>query len=250
MKHSNVINRSFYDNVIILNNDGTPLSTVSNHKAKWYLRKNLGVEATPPEGYPRAIQLNFPADVARPRFVHDIVICKDQCVFCGISLNLTVHHVVPHVIRQHFPLEHKARARNWCVLLCFKHHMELEEDLKKLYYDDKFPPTPRDGNTNITLQKIKTACDLSRLPLEKLEALLAMSDYKTVDDIPMLTAEARKQRNSDLSMAHREAIRVWALQYIEDHGGIEGTKAFFREHFLTYNPTHLPEGWLQELKVA
>jgi hypothetical protein len=250
MKRNTILNRSFYDNVIILDIDDTPLSTVSNRKAAWYIRKNLGTEATPPMGYPRAIKLNFKADMNRPQYMHDLVVCKDQCVFCGVTKELTLHHVVPHVIRQHFPYEHKARGRNWCVLLCFKHHMAIEEDLKKIYYNDDFPHDSRAQSTNMTLQKIKATGNMYRIPPEKIDNLLAGSDYKSVDEIPTLTSEGVRDHRWKMSLAHKERIRLWALKFIEDHGGIEGTKQFFREHFMTYNPQFLPEGWLKEQEVA
>jgi len=242
-------NKQFYSNVIILSNKGIPLSTVSTRRASWYLRKNLGVEVPPPNGYPRAIKLNFTADVERPSFVHDLAVCKTQCVICGTSFDLTLHHVVPHVIRKHFPIEHKARARQWCVLMCLTHHMGLETDLKKIYYGDDFPHASRNKNTNITLQKIKAAGNLYRIPPEKMEDLLSKSDYASIQDIPILTSEVLSEHRQKCSERHNEAIKEWALQFVADHGGIEGTKTFFREHFLSYNPKYLPEGWLQELEV-
>jgi hypothetical protein len=236
----------YYSNVLLVSKDGRPLSTVSDHKAAWYLSRNLGVEIPPPEGYPRAVKLNFETkDV--PRHVHHLVACKSQCVICGVDENLTLHHVVPHVIRKHFPVEHKSKARQWCVLMCYKHHMELESELKPLYYQNTgFPHGITFNDYNLTLQKIKSEGTIYRVPKERLERLLAESDYKTVDDIPQFTKAAQLKRREENTRLHNEQIRQWALKFIKDHGGIEGTKQFFREHFLQSNPQYLPDGWLMD----
>lgn len=235
----------YYSNVVILSRNGLPLSTVSTKKAKWYLLRNLASEVIPPPApYPRAIQLNFAHKAESDPSPCDLLVSEDKCVMCGATTMLSLHHVVPHVIRRHFPPEHKDHAREWCVLLCTKCHQFVEEVTQPLY-KKQFPQQKKNkDNINFSLQVIKAKGNIRKIPREKLNMFLNQSDYKSVDDIPDRQTISRKEHHQILSNTHLKSIEVWANDFIVKHGGIEGVKKYFSEIFLSLNPKYVPEGYL------
>ena len=239
-----ILTKPFYSNAVIISQSGKLLSTISDHKADWYLKKGIATEVPPPEGYPRAIRLTFePHPEEGPR-TYSLNVSEDKCVLCGNIHSLTLHHVVPYVVRKHFPIKHKTKARQWCVLLCTDCHEEVEKATQPLYKQD-FPLGIKDMNTNFTLQVIKYKNNLDRIPPEKLKELLSRSDYKTIDKIPDYSPKNKKMYFSQRSRQHKSEISAWANKFIAEHGGIEGVKSFFREIFLCFNPKFLPTGYLE-----
>lgn len=123
-----------------------PLTTISDKRASWYIERDLAEEVEESirlskfPKYLRVVKLKFTAkleDKMDP-FYHQII--ETQCVVCGHREGLTLHHVVPSVVRKGFPDEHKNHSHGWCVLVCEKHHnladnlaMELHnEEIKEL----------------------------------------------------------------------------------------------------------------------
>jgi hypothetical protein len=139
---SNWLPDDFYGNALILSQTGKPFCTLNKKRINWYLKKGLAEEVTPPEGYPRAIQLNFKAklDIRNPK-PYELAIIKSVCVLCGAKDKLTIHHVVPQCIRKLFPVSEKARARQWCVLLCVQCHKNVEK-VTQVVYKINYPDVP------------------------------------------------------------------------------------------------------------
>jgi len=244
------IKGKFYANILIVGKKGEHLATISEKRAKWYISKKLATEIVPPHPYPRAIKLTFDHKAVDNPKSWDLQISEDKCVMCGRTNTLSLHHIVPYVVRRHFPEETKKYSREWCVLLCTKCHLRIEKIIQPLY-KEKFPPEgPLRKNTNITLQIIKSKGHLNRIPPEKLKLLLSLSDYSNVEDIPPYHGMTTKRKmHSLMSESHREAIRQWALEFIEEHGGIDGTEQYFLDLFLKCEPNHLPT-WFSDLKKA
>ena len=239
-------NSSHYYNALMLSAEGKPLSTINGKRVNWYLRRNLAVEVTPPEGYPRCIQLNFEANVKRNPQSYEIAIIKNQCVICGAETNLTLHHVVPHVIRKLFPVSEKGRSRQWCVLLCIDCHEKVEAITQAVYKQD-YPNGVflAKEKSSYTLRYLKSINMLDRLEPDKYARMMAEIGYKTEADIPSpATKEEKTALDGIQSKLHQKAITLWGHKFIEDHGGIPGTKAYFRELFLACKPLYIPEGYL------
>lgn len=244
--HISHLQGTFYHNVLIVGKNGEPLSTVSTRKANWYVNRKLAEDIIPPKPYPRAIQLNFTHKAKDAPEAWDLHIGNDQCVLCGDTIKLSLHHIVPHVIRRHFPDEHKKHSREWCVLLCTKCHDKVEL-VSQPVYKKEFPHRGRDDKSaNLTVQIIKANGNIDKIPAEKLKLLLSWSDYKTVEEIPPYETVNRRDHFHELSVSHREAIKQWALKFVDDHGGIDGTKKYFLELFMTFKPKYLPT-WFDEL---
>lgn len=248
-KQSHLKNK-YYSNVIILSRNGMPLSTVSTKKANWYLTRNLASEVTPPEPYPRAIQLNFAHKAEANPSPCDLLVSEDKCVMCGVTELLSLHHVVPHVIRRYFPPEHKDHAREWCVLLCTKCHQFVEEVTQPLYKKN-FPQQKKNmDTTNAQLQVIKREGNIYKIPQEKLKEFFDKSDYKSIEEIPEAPVISRKEHHQILSCTHLKAIELWANNFIAGNGGIDGVKKYFSEIFMSLNPKYVPEGYLPVEKTA
>lgn len=234
-----------YSNIIIVNCKGNLLATISKRKADWYIKRKLAKEMVPPPpGYPRAIKLNFEADVERNPKPFEINVNENKCVICGKENELTRHHVIPWVIRRYFPLKHKNYSRQWCVLLCVDCHEEVEMLTQPLYKSDFPKGVAARKNTDLTLQMIKDKGHLDKLSPDKLSILLERSTYKTVAEIPPYRTKNKAASRYSLKTLHEIEIKKWALKFIKDHDGIKGVKDYFRGIFLTMKPKFLPSGYL------
>ena len=47
-------------------------------------------------------------------------------MICGSKEKLSLHHVVPHRVKKFYPKGDKIHTKHLCVLLCEKHHNEIE----------------------------------------------------------------------------------------------------------------------------
>lgn len=235
-----------YSNVILIGQDGKLLSTISSRKAKWYLKKKLAEEISAPAPYARAIKINFAHNQPHEVESWDLGVNDNQCVLCGCEESLTLHHIVPRVIRRYFPVEIKGHSREWCVLLCESCHTKVELKTQPIYKKN-FPNYIRHGEDwKISLQVIKDKGNLEKIPTDKLNKMLADANYASIDEIPPLSAEVRRNLYAYRSNVHQKSIEEWANQFIQEHGGIEGTHQYFLNLFLSCKPKYLP-GWFADL---
>lgn len=134
----NVVDGDYYSNILMVYND-SPLTTIAEKRAKWYIERSLGVFITEEEraekysSYSAVLRLNFKPkfEDATDPFYQQII--ETRCVVCGERNGLSLHHVVPSVIRKHLPDEHKNHSHGWCVLLCEKHHSEADKLAQELH---------------------------------------------------------------------------------------------------------------------
>lgn len=244
---SNWLPDNFYGNALIIGKDGRHLCTLNRKRIEWYLKRGLAEEVAPPAGYPRAIKLNFKAklDIRNPK-PYELTVLKSICVICGTPDKLTIHHVVPQCIRKLFPLHEKARARQWCVLLCLKCHTNVEEVTQAVYKKD-YPKggIPISARDRILLRRLKSMGILHKLDPDKYDKLMTTSGYKSENDIP---GPPTKQEEDELprlsSKIYRQQLSQWGHDFIANHGGIGGTKIYFRNLFLDFKPKYLPTGYL------
>ena len=244
---SNWLPSDFYGNALILSQTGKPLCTLNRKRIEWYLKRGLAEEVIPPEGYPRAIQLNFKAklDIRNPKS-YELAIIRTECVLCGSKDKLTIHHVVPQCIRKLFPLHEKARARQWCVLLCVKCHKNVE-DITQAVYRNNYPKgeVANVVKDRILLRRLKGMGILYKLDPDRYDRFMASAGYKTEADIPgPPTKDEERELPHITSKLHRQKLSQWGHDFIANHGGISGTKEYFRNLFLNFKPQYLPEGYL------
>ncbi len=235
-----------YDNGLVIGQNGRPVCTLNSKRLDWYLKRGLAEEIIPPTKYSRAIKLNFKPKYDRPPERYELAIIRNECCLCGTKNKLTLHHVVPKVIRQRFPPQEKNRSRQWCLLLCLDCHKKVEE-ITQILYKNNYPNGVNidEKKSSFVLRRLKGMGILDRLGPEKMEKLMREAGYDTVNEIPAPpTDDENDALHRHASNLHRKAIDKWAHAFIEEHGSIEGTKAYFRELFLSFNPQYVPEGYL------
>lgn len=235
-----------YANVLLMGQDGKHLSTISYKKAKWYLVKNLAVEVTPPSPYPKALQITFQHKQKAEAEKWDLNISNNQCVMCGTKEELTLHHIVPRVIRRYLPFEVKGHSREWCVLLCEPCHNHVELVSQPIYKKDFPKYSACTDDMDMSLRVIKSKCNLHRIPSQKLQQMLSLSSYKSIEEVPELTSADKRMNHSYRSVAQLRLIEEWAHKFVEEQGGVKGVHRYFFNLFLTFKPKHLPD-WFDEL---
>lgn len=247
--------RPHYSNILMVDREGTPLSSISDRKAKWFISRSLAKEVTPQRGFERTIQLTFKNQPAKPQ-VWELNATPNQCVICGKPTDLTLHHVIPYLFRRHFHAKDKDHSRQWCVLLCEEHHQEAEVLMEDVYRNQipvhqskDTPPGTELSRAGFTLVRLKSEGRLAKVPNERLAKLLATAGYKDTTEIPTMSADetsnAMRQIGDNISKHHQKAISDWVYSYIASHGGIDGIKELFRNIFLSMKPRFLPIGYLE-----
>lgn len=240
----NVLSYPHYSNFLLIGKDGKHLSTISRRKANWYLDRNLASEVNAPHPYAKALMLHFDHKQKGESEMWDLAVVSNQCVVCGKTNNLTLHHIVPRVIRRHFPVEIKGHSREWCVLLCNECHNKVEEQTQP-HYKIKFPYLPK-PNTDFTLKVIKNRGNIYKIPADKVKQLLSTSSFNSIAEIPDLTNEEKRNWHTRRSDLHQNLIESWGKDFIKEHGGIEGVQQYFFNLFMQCNPKYLPE-WFHQL---
>lgn len=137
-----VVDGEYYSNILMVSEKLAPLTTVAEKRAKWYIDRDLA-EYLPAEvckekfpSYSKVVKLKFKPkleDGSDP-FYHQII--ETRCVVCGDREGLSLHHVVPSVIRKHLPDEHKNHSHGWCVLVCEKHHLAADRLAQELHQQE------------------------------------------------------------------------------------------------------------------
>jgi hypothetical protein len=118
-----------YDNIRMLDMDGTVLSTISQKKAHWYLHHPAKLAKAID---PHTIQLNFRphknSDEEDRRITeYNASIKRNCCVGCGDETSFMRHYVVPYCYRSRFPNAFKTHLPHDVVILCPSCHMHAEQ---------------------------------------------------------------------------------------------------------------------------
>jgi hypothetical protein len=102
---------------------GEFLFTSDKNKADWYVRKNLAVWVSDD-----TYQLNFKTKGnGNAKYgeyfteFHEV-----QCSICGVTDNLTKHHIIPRCFRTHFPEKMKSTCHFDVLLICVDCHETVE----------------------------------------------------------------------------------------------------------------------------
>ncbi|CDS10446.1 hypothetical protein LRAMOSA03122 [Lichtheimia ramosa] len=115
---------TIYENWKVYSLQGKLMFRCNQKKARWYLDRELAVKRDKEE---HAIQLTFEAK-GQGHDENDYMIedRKNICVVCASQAGLTLHHVVPYVYRQWFPLAIKSKSSRDLLLLCKECHDRYE----------------------------------------------------------------------------------------------------------------------------
>lgn len=253
------IGKEYYSNILLLDPDGAPLTTISRKRANWYLARNLAISLGPAEGYADKVQLTFvPKSKSSNRFLRAIL--PTQCVVCGAIEDLTIHHVVPLAVKKFFPPELKNHTRQWCVLVCEKHHLEAEK-LSRPLYEHSLQQAVNSSQKSLNAQT-KLYNKLIHMMEGESHLINLIESHATEEDKARLsslfnflrekiaqTDELKtfiKEKRGTMKRHSKDAATEWAEKFIKECGGIENVKAKFRDEFLKINPKFLNEGFLTD----
>jgi hypothetical protein len=134
-----VVEGEYYSNILMVSEKLAPLTTIAEKRATWYISRDLA-EYLPDEeakakfpGYGKVVRLKFKPKLEDQQDPFYQQIIETRCVVCGERKGLSLHHVVPSVIRKHLPDEDKRHSHGWCVLLCEKHHTQADKLAQELH---------------------------------------------------------------------------------------------------------------------
>jgi hypothetical protein len=246
------LTRPHYANILLLSDSGERLSTISAHRADWYVEKNLAWELPIIEGYSRVLKLKFtPKNNLGCAF--SLQVKFNECVVCGSDEELTLHHVIPYCIKRYFSPQDKEHTSEWCVLCCEECHVQAEQEARLIYGDflDNFTRTFNNhpnlirNQIILKLYKLKLQGGNEYVQPEKLANWLKQSEvFKSLDDIPTDYHELKKSF-IDMKAWRRQLKYQLTLKFIEDNGGVQGIKTLFRTAFLKMRPQFLQKGFLE-----
>lgn len=266
--------KPMYDNICMLDPQGELLSTISKKKARWYIKKELGVwkdeEKTTLqllfEPSHRSNQSQPKADdedkenkeYEQEQFFNKSI--KDNvCVVCGKGDYFMRHYIVPYACRSLLPDKFKMHMAHDVVILCPDCQLECKKwstervkFLENQYRVD--PKTAIEHFTNKQLYKVRS----------KSLALLKFRAKLPADNIAEYEAKVRKHFQLSPEEELTEEILKKGTQINYDIPNPkfippskiivdamctndEETRAFvraWRKHFLdTMEPQYLPTGW-------
>ncbi|KAI9323141.1 hypothetical protein BX666DRAFT_1883675 [Dichotomocladium elegans] len=244
--------------------------------------------AVPKDGEERAIQLTFEAKGQGHR--EDDYMIEDReniCVVCGSAKSLTLHHVVPYVYRQWFPLIMKSKSSRDLLLVCKNCHdlyerqgMCLKKQLASTY---DFPlegkgwiRVPKNGNARKAASALVRAH--AKIPPARIEVLRktvedfwdekksegsAIDDSGTTwkdltwDQVLTLCCDLEDAIRGPDFVEHGEGVvkRLMAERRIDHQGkerwpALENFIKLWRQHFLDHaKPNHLSSKWSVDSEI-
>ena len=252
--------KEYYSNVLLTAPDGTRLATVGHDRAEWYLSRDLGIEVPTQEPYARTIQLKFEPK-GRPVSTRGLHVKETRCVVCGTTEGLTLHHVVPRLIRKSFPEKDSNRQHLWCLLLCESHHLEVEaiyapiltksSGFKELQKAAQKRPAPDKRLTALriihNLMQQGVIARLQESHPARVTTLLMEAGLKELPAPGEIETTIAKMLESEPAGKSSEVTTAFATRFIQENGGVEKVKELFRTLFLKLEPKYLPAEALSDI---
>lgn len=225
----------------------------NDDRRTWYLSRGLAsVVSKDPPVIRITFRPNGPGHAADKYFTQ---IFENRCVCCGVRKNLSMHHILPHAYRRHFPRESEARGV-WMydvLVLCVSCHERYEESADLLRDEiAREYGIPPEGIGNITREQIrviKAAAALDRaadmMPPERREGFeRILKDH--------LGKETLDRSDYRVWKAIQRSIRPTPAGKIVA-GMVEDMDSFairWRRHFIeTMEPRFLPAYWDPERRI-
>lgn len=236
-----------FDNCIIEAPDGVKLSRCCAKKANWYLTNNLASKIS---DNPLTVRLNF--EPSGRLGLTDPLLEEgkpNHCVVCGITENLTRHHIVPYSFVKHVKFATRSDVICDIMPLCRPCHDRYEDKSyeKRLELAQRFD-CPIYGLNQNELVRIRHATSAAHtllrhrenLPPERAEFLESLvkefisKDELTVEDLKA-TSKARINNQPNYknfaklvtdSMSYDEFAKEWRIHFLE-----------------TMSPQFMPKGW-------
>lgn len=243
-----------YDNCIIQAPDGVNLSRCGIKKVRWYLRYNL---ADIVSENPTTIRLRF--EPSGRTGLEDPLLMDGKpniCVVCGVSENLTRHHIIPYSFIKYMKVHIKVDIIRDIFPCCVVCHQEYEKKSMKKRQEiadtfgiplngifvDEMRKTRRATGAAIALMNHK-----EKIPLFRQEELyshirdLTGNHEVTEEEIISLATTSLKERDDYVCFSK------YVAESVEDYSEFARE---WREHFVsTMNPQYMPEAWKIDRKT-
>ncbi|MBI4606832.1 MAG: HNH endonuclease [Planctomycetes bacterium] len=252
--------RAIYESCRILSPSGELMCLVREKKARWYLERGLArlvAEA------PLTVQLVFePRGRGHSGDAFYTRTRPNVCAVCGATEGLTLHHIVPHGYRRHFPEEVKNHSCHDLVPLCIPCHRRYESmalELRRRLAEDYGAPLDEAGQSydRRTAKAKKAASALERhgtrddvrIPAERLEELRGvLRDFFGTPDVDdALIAEALRLD----PCAARTSGRSHGEVVVANVGDLQAFVERWRRHFVeSLRPAHMPAEWRVDRTVG
>ena len=223
--------KPMYDNILMQDPDGNPLSTISLKKAQWYIHKNLAdwiVRHDDDENHPNGKSNNItdPSDkqsIIRLRFQPSNRVPADQalyhtapkanqCVVCGAQEHYMRHYVVPFCYRTLFPDDYKTHLSHDVVLTCADCHVRAEQytQQRRNRLEKAVRKDPRTAVPQIVNRSRQTLA-------KKALALLNQIHHMPPDRIAQCQADVRDflQLPADQDLTNEHLKQVSSMEYTE-----------------------------------
>jgi hypothetical protein len=237
------VENSIYGNQVVVNARGEIMFRCKNERADWYLSRNLAQRLND-----TTVQLTF--EPKGNGYAGDDFYTQqreNKCVVCGVTEELSKHHVVPQCYRTHFPEDVKASSSHDIVPLCLECHsiyeeryaLELRQHLEKEYN------APVNGLTIPAMGQMKALAYYSdRIPPSRIQDLLSQvhrlfKPGMTLEEIKdfVLQVECFEQIQGKLHKTHGQCV----AEQVDD---IQSFAEMWRSHFVTsMSPKYLPKNW-------
>ena len=235
----------------MFDHNGNFMCFIAEKRMHWYLKKNLADQINETD-----IKLNFiPQGSGYRDDDYYTEVRENKCVVCGVTENLTKHHVVPHQYRRFFPDQYKNRTHFDVLMVCQECHYQYEShatDLNKQicleydvpFYDERFY---RKTDKNIKLRGLIEALDkhLDRMPLERINNVL--EHISTIVGYPVTLSnykDIQLKKNTSLMTAKKYRYSQLVVEKLPD---VFSFIVRWRKHFLeVMNPKHLSKTWWRD----
>ena len=249
--------KPMYDNIVMYGPQGDLLCTISQKKAFWYVRKNLGKWKDKKNS---ALQLLFtPKGKSSQPSTYNKTLKENICVCCGEAKHHMRHYVVPYCYRSLLPGKYKSHMSHDVVILCPDCHVTCGQETQKRQktMENALRKDPETAMPLIPCRILyhTRSCALALLrhgdqlpPSKRVEFEELVKAHNDMNGTDKLT-NAIIQATSEIETKSPNAKYIPGAKLVVDR--IENNDEMigdfirnWRIHFLeTMQPRHLPKGW-------
>ncbi len=243
-----------FENCLIQAPDGTNISRCSKRKQEWYINNNLAYVINQD---PMTIRLTFEpkgrCSAPDPLLLYGK---PNLCVVCGITDDLTRHHIIPYSFSKHFPMEIKLDMIHDIMPLCRSCHDDYEiksfEKRKELSAKYQVPLTGIDEDKIRRVRKARSAAHVLlnhkfQVPKERQDTLMKIvceflgNEEVTSDDLNKL-----KMHKVEYEPDYKNFC-----QFVVNQINFDDFAKEWRTHFIeSMKPKYMPEEWQIDRKTC
>lgn len=247
-----------YGNCLMLSPNGSEMAYVNRRRMDFYLQNQLAVLVSDD---PAVFKLNFaPRGEGSTKRSSGLMYMKNRCCVCGITENLTRHHVVPRCYRKYFPLNMKDNLSYEVLPVCVPCHAKYENWADDFKYElSKTYSAPINGNISNSDAKqglkVKSYFYVLRKYGHKLPERMREKMRRELEDHLLLIQMTEEEYATAVSltkkkhpvgyMTHGELV----VSHLRTQQEIMRFIILWRKHFVQkMDPKHLPENWDPDLR--